>query len=353
MRPVAWTRPDDVRAALRRKWQSGALLTAFADGADWEPLGFPLRGPNVGSNLIPGRAWIDSYEAAWGLLGVLPEVRRFTELAEATRDSCPRLVPWLGRHPIKALQLSAVWEQVLGTVRWIDERQRPGMYLRQVDVPGVDSKFIEGHRGVLTQLLDLQLDPDRVDAAAVDFSARYGFRRKPGYVRFRCTGLSGSGFCGFSEMTVRLDELATAPRGITRVYVVENEITYLAFPLTGDAMVIFGAGYAVSVLEPLGWLAGLDLVYWGDIDTHGFTILDRLRRLFPHARSMLMDRGTLLAHRTQWVTEPNPSAGPLNLLDAEEAQLYHHLVADALGPSVRLEQERVSFAAIQQATLNI
>jgi hypothetical protein len=77
----------------------------------------------------------------------------------------------------------------------------------------------------------------------------------------------------------------------------------------------------VSVLEPLGWLAGLDLVYWGDIDTHGFTILDRLRRLFPHARSMLMDRGTLLAHRTQWVTEPNPSAGPLNLLDAEEAQL--------------------------------
>jgi hypothetical protein len=27
-------------------------------------------------------------------------------------------------------------------------------------------------------------------------------------------------------------------------------------------------------------------------------------------------------------------------------------VADALGPSVRLEQERVSFAAIQQATLD-
>ena len=48
MPPVAWTRPDDVRAALRRKWQSGALLTAFADGADWEPLGFPLRGPSPG-----------------------------------------------------------------------------------------------------------------------------------------------------------------------------------------------------------------------------------------------------------------------------------------------------------------
>jgi hypothetical protein len=137
-----------------------------------------------------------------------------------------------------------------------------------------------------------------------------------------------------------------------RVYVVENEITYLAFPLTEGVMVVFGAGYAVSVLEPLDWLAGVDLVYWGDIDTHGFAILDRLRRRFPHARSMLMDRGTLLAHRSQWVSEPNPSAGRLDLLNAEESQLYHHLVADALGPSVRLEQERVSFAAIHQATLD-
>jgi hypothetical protein len=154
-------------------------------------------------------------------------------------------------------------------------------------------------------------------------------------------------------MSVRLDEFAAAPPGITRVYVVENEITYLAFPLLEGAMVIFGAGYAVSVLEPLGWLAGLDLVYWGDIDTHGFAILDRLRQRFPHARSMLMDRATLLAHRDQWVTEPSRSTSSLDFLDAEEAQLYHHLAADALGPSVRLEQERVSFAVIEQAIQRI
>ena len=60
-------------------------------------------------------------------------------------------------------------------------------------------------------------------------------------------------------------------------------------------MVIFGGGYAVPVLQPLGWLASLDLVYWGDIDTHGFAILDRLRHRLPRARSILMDRATLLA----------------------------------------------------------
>lgn len=76
---------------------------------------------------------------------------------------------------------------------------------------------------------------------------------------------------------------------------VENEITYLAFPLPGDAIVIFGGGYAVDALGPLGWLTDLDLTYWGDIDTHGFAILNRLRHRFGHARSMLMDRATLLA----------------------------------------------------------
>ena len=150
-------------------------------------------------------------------------------------------------------------------------------------------------------------------------------------------------------MSVRLEEFVARAARDHRVYVVENEITYLAFPLTEGALVIFGAGYAVSVLEPLGWLAGLDLVYWGDIDTHGFAILDRLRQRFPHVRSMLMDRTTLLAHRDQWVSEPSPLVVGLHLLDAEEAQLYRYLVADALGRSVRLEQERVSFAVIEQA----
>jgi hypothetical protein len=134
--------------------------------------------------------------------------------------------------------------------------------------------------------------------------------------------------------------------------VVENEITYLAFPLPGAAVVIFGGGYAVDVLEPLGWLTDLDLVYWGDIDTHGFAILNRLRHRFGNARSMLMDRATLLGHRGQWVTEPRPTAAVLDLLDAEEAEFYRDLVEGVFGPSVRLEQERIRFAAIERALEN-
>jgi hypothetical protein len=227
----------------------------------------------------------------------------------------------------------------------IEQRQALGMYLRQVDVPGVDTKFIERHKGVLAELLDAQLDPSRVVAGAADFAGRYGFLRRPGYVRFRVAG----GYRGFSELSVRAGEFTVAPEGVTRAYVIENEITYLAFPVPDAAMLIFGGGYAVPRLEPLGWLAGLDLVYWGDIDTHGFAILNRLRHHLPHARSMLMDRATLLDHRDHWTTESSPTAALLDRLDPAESALYADLISDADAPSLRLEQERISFAAIEKA----
>jgi hypothetical protein len=373
-----WTRPADVRDTLRKRWP--LLLAAFTAGQEWVPAQVPLRGPgpaeigerlaevqdwaaeweraargplrveykkvggrHIGTNLIPCRAWVDGYDQAWALLGTQGEVRRLTELADRTKADCPRLVPWLERRPVKALELAGDWASLLATVRWIDERQVPGMYLRQVDVPGVDTKFIGRYKTVLAELLDLQLDPGRVDERAADFEGRYGFRRKPGYVRFRST--AGP----YRELQVRADEFTVPPPGAARVYVVENEITYLAFPLPADAIVIFGGGYAVQVLESLSWLAGLDLVYWGDLDTHGFAILNRLRHSFPHARSMLMDRATLLAHQAQWVTEPSPTTAALGLLTPAEQELYRALVTGQFGPAVRLEQERIAFSSLETA----
>jgi hypothetical protein len=199
---------------------------------------------------------------------------------------------------------------------------------------------------VLTDLLDQQLDSDRIEQESRDFEARFRFRRKPAYVRFRRGRLSDG---DFSELTVRADELTVPPPGTARVYIVENEVTYLAFPLPADALVILGGGYAVPVLESLAWLTDLDIIYWGDIDTHGFAILNRLRHHVRHARSILMDRPTLLAHREQWVREPTPTAVTLDLLDAAEQSLYRDLTTGEFGPAVRLEQERISFASIEQA----
>ncbi|MGH3157137.1 MAG: DUF3322 domain-containing protein, partial [Streptosporangiaceae bacterium] len=367
-RRPAWVTPADVLRTLRKRWETGAFLTRFASGQPWEPLGLPIRGPAaaelaarftdaqawargwagtarsfriehkqvggrvIGVNSIPCRAWIDSYEQLWRLLGVEAEVVRFSTALDQAKAVMPALADWMIAHPVKVLALAHDWDRILATVAWIDQSAGLGRYLRQIDVPGVDTKFIEHHRGVLTDLLDLQLPPARIDTTVPrsDFTGRYRFRKKPSYVRFRYLAASPS---ELSELTIRTQELTVAPPGISTVYVVENEVTYLAFPPVRNAIVIFGGGYAVSVLEQLPWLAGCDLVYWGDIDTHGFEILARLRRHFPHTRSVLMDRATLLAHQTQWVTEPAPARPDLAHLTPDEAALCHDLTTDLYAPS--------------------
>lgn len=379
----SWTTPADVVDKLRRRHERGEFLTSYAEGRPWEPLAVNLRGPSardlagrfaevqewvehwrdrprglrvetaavggrvVGVNEIPRRAWVDSAEQLWSLLGVARDVQRFGALLDTAKERAPRVAEWMAAKPLQVLRYAHVWTSLLDTVLWIEAHASPEMYLRQVDVPGVDTKFIEGHRAILAALLDRQLAPERIDAGCPpsDFAGRYRLRGKPAFVRFRRLG----GTTGFSELSVRVDEWATMPPQERTVFVVENEVTYLAFPRVPDAIVIFGSGYAVSRLEPLPWLADRELIYWGDIDTHGFVILDRLRRVFGDTRSMLMDRATLLAHERQWVIEDSPTDAALPLLTPEEAALYTDLVENALGSAIRLEQERVSFAAVERA----
>lgn len=130
---------------------------------------------------------------------------------------------------------------------------------------------------------------------------------------------------------------------VERVFITENETNFLAFPQVTRAIVVFGAGYGWEALARAAWLHQCDLHYWGDIDTHGFAILDQLRGYFPHAASFIMDAETLLAHRSHWGEEPEPARHDLSRLTPAEASVYDDLRFDRLQPRLRLEQERVGF----------
>lgn len=114
-------------------------------------------------------------------------------------------------------------------------------------------------------------------------------------------------------------------------------------------MVVFGLGYGLDLLSSALWMQDREIFYWGDIDTHGFAMLDRLRATFPSARSLLMDCETLLAHRALWVREDAPFRGKLTRLEPDERELFDALVCNRLGEGIRLEQERVSFGRVRQA----
>jgi hypothetical protein len=381
-----WSTPAAVVGVLRRRWDSGSLLARYASGDGWEPIGLPLRGPTasdvasdlgaaqdwarswlatarhgfriesatvggrvVGFNEVPRRAWVDSFDQAWRILKVNDLVSDFDDATSLADAQAPRLVAWARANPMALLATRESWADLLRTIHWIEQSAASNHYLREIDVPGIDTKFIEQHRGILTTLLEAQLEPERIDLSRPrsDFAGRFGFRRKPEYVRMRA--LEGELSAGFTELTLRIEEVAARPPTQGTVVIVENDTTYLALPAVIDAIAICSGGYAVSRLTGLPWLAHRRVIYWGDIDTHGFAMLSQLRASLPLAGSALMDRATLLAHEGQWVREPKPTCARLPGLDEAEHGLYVDLIEGRFGEAVRLEQERISFGSVKQA----
>jgi hypothetical protein len=391
MEPNPWTRPDELLAVLRRRWARGDYLKAHARGDVWKPLVLPIQGPRaddllrdpakvvgwtedmrraavdrrgrprfviedrtvssrlLGHNSLPARIRLDSLGQLAELLGTTPDIAQLEQLLEATRRVLPDAVEWVAGHPIDALAHREVWDHLLNTTAWILTNDTSSSDIRHLDVLGVDTKFVERHRKILGRLLDQTLPAGRIDPTASDFARRYGFRPRPRYVRLRLLAPVPTLPAEITEVELRADELARLPLPISTVFVIENKASYLAFPELPDAVAVLGNGFAVTTLELVPWLAERDLVYWGDIDTHGFVILNRLRQRVPSTRSILMDEATLLAHPTQWTDEPTPTDAALSHLTAEEAGVYSDLVEDRYGPTIRLEQERIRFAFLRSA----
>jgi len=383
-----WSEPSDVCERLLKRWDRGELLTAWALQIPFQAMVIPLRGPttfelaerfddvrawlqrwtvatierpvtlrtrstghrSIGANALPSHVEIESYDALWQLIGRRAQVRRFDELREATAAAQPGLVPWMTRRPMTVLKHEADWARLVRTVGWITAAGlTSSVYLRAVPVPGVDTKFIERHRGIIADLLDEVLPPERVDTAfpPSQFERRYGFAVKPTLVRFRSLDAGRPLLPGVSELVVRSSEFHQVAPDMQNVIIIENEITYLAFPPVANAAVIFGSGFAVSGYGALPWFANRRVLYWGDLDTHGFVALDRLRALVPHTESMLMDTATLLAHRGQWVQEESPTRALLSHLTDSESSVYRDLCQDTYGNRIRLEQERIQFPMLQ------
>jgi len=391
MSPAGWTTPADVRRQLAPYWESGRILAARLEHTPLFPLVLRLKRPDtraladrfdevrswikgleagskaaqgfgyeldwaeinhrqLGRNRLPRAVQVPTEDDALRLLGEHRQAARFQELADATLALFPALAPWLARRALLALSHAADWPRVLAVLAWFRDHPRCGLYLRQLDIPGVDTKFIETRRGLLADLLDqvLPVDATAAPGGAANFERRYGLATRAPLVRFRLLD-ERLHIRGLSDLTVPVDDFARLAIPADRVFVTENEINGLAFPPLPGSLVIFRLGYGLDLLADIPWLRAKALVYWGDIDTHGFAMLDRLRATLPQARSLLMDRETLMAHRALWVREASAQRAPLGRLTAAELALFEDLRDDRLGEGVRLEQERVSFGALRRA----
>lgn len=340
------TRYEEVQAWIRQLEAASREAVGAGYDISWEE----VKNRVLGCNVIPKTVFVPTRADALAMIGASEAARSFEAIVAATIGGFPELCDWLRRKPHAALAEVEAWDRILAVLTWFRAHPRSGLYVRQVDVPGVHTKFIEGLRSLLSELLDIVLAPEAIDQAhsAFQFEARYGLAARPALVRFRILDPTLA-IAGLTDFTVRIHELARNPLPAERIFIVENEITGLAFPHYPRSAVAFGGGYAIERLSALPWLRDRDVYYWGDIDTHGLAILDRLRAFLPEARSLLMDRATLLAHPSLWSFEDTPLTNALPRLKPDEAALYDDLRFDRLGRGVRLEQERIPFGVVSHA----
>lgn len=381
-----WTRLSDIRRQLEKRWQKGELLRAGEQPDEVFPLRLTLKKPTasgllehfhdarrwathwqgatsqnlvpewrtvnhrqLGRNTLPVAVVIPTLDAALRQIGRQDDARRYHTLAAEITRRFPVLTHWCRRKPLKVLALQAQWPALLATLAWMAQHPRPGLYIRQLEIPSVHTKFIESHRGLLGELLDQILPEEAIDRDATGvghFEQRYGFRRRPSRLRLRILD-SAHRLAGLDDIELPVEQFAALRLPLSTVYIVENDITALAFPPTPSAMVIFGQGYGIGrQLADAHWLKDKKVLYWGDIDTHGLRILSQLRDTLPHSRSLLMDAVTLKDHSHLWGTEPSPYIGELPNLTDDEQDVYRLLGTLEPDRHLRLEQEHIKFSAL-------
>lgn len=379
----------DLRKRVARHWESGAYHRDMLSGCPWSPLVFRFSSPSgkeaiagfrglqanlealrqgdgvcyrllwdsvdfrkLGTQKLPVAAEFETEEAFLSFIGKAEEGRSFRALALETRDRLPGLLPFLAKRPGLGIQHASDWSRLLDVVDWFLRNPRSGLFLRQIDLPGIDTKFIEGRRAILAGLLNETLPADHI-IEAVSGLSQHGFEKRFGLafeepqIRFRILD-AALGLGGMNDLAVPASQFAACRLPVKRVFLTENKVNGLVFPPVADSIVIFGLGYGLESLSEAVWLQDLDLHYWGDLDSHGFAMLSRLRTLFPKVNSFLMDPETLAGNLEFCTQEPVPaSLDQWNLTQAEFVTLG--MLERGNQPPLRLEQERIPYHEILRA----
>jgi len=306
-------------------------------GAQRLPVRFELRGAEAIARFA-GR----TVDREWRVLRarMVEFVERFGDAAEDAPSPAPITVAGqLRRFGRAILELDDLdFRRLLDVLEWLREHPDSGMRIRQLPVRGVDTKWIGRHRGLVTAL-----------HLAVTGRVDLGLVSSQELVRIRILdpALCLPGFAGLTDVTAPVAELAMVPFEPSRILVVENLETLLSLgPLPGT-IAIFGAGFGAGRrVAALPWAMRTDAAvqYWGDLDSHGFAILDEFRASVPRAESILMDADDLARHLDLAVSDPASTPSSFTrLTESEEATL-----ADLRsGGHLRLEQERVPWGYVE------
>ena len=305
---------------------------------------------SLGMQTIPHEVAFATREVFLKFIAKQKEFEVFARVVAILLKEYPELKEFAIQYPEKLLEYKSVWPKLLSVCRFLIENPQLNLYIRQLEIPDIDTKFIENHRRILSELLNILTFRDASQSQLSEFAIhffeeRYGLKKEEPRLRFRLLDSTlRAHFFGLEDIETSAADLARHEIQCDQVFIVENKITGLCLPDCAGAMVFFELGYKAGLLKKISWLENKKLIYWGDIDTHGFAILSQLRLHFPKIESRLMNRETLLKYKHLWSVEAAAFTGDCPQLTVEEQALFQDLKWQRLGQGVRLEQERIALS---------
>lgn len=264
----------------------------------------------------------------------------------------PELYNWCLKNPLKLIEQKEYWPDLIKVLQYFLSNPRPNQYLRTLPI-NVHTKFIEEHLTIIDELLRFLLPADCFNIQETRFEKRYFLKTDEQRVRmlFLDQSLAERYFSGCNELDFPLSALARLTLPIKRVFIMENKQTYsniynfLTLPQQKGTVAIFGKGFSVGALRQCNWLNSCQIFYWGDIDTHGLLILNRLRKYYSHVAPFLMDRNTLNAYKEYWGIGASTPQESITYLSMEENDLFCFLKEK----NIRLEQEKIKHEDVLEA----
>lgn len=274
------------------------------------------------------------------------DVARARALASSLRSSGAVLTPATLRAAFRLGADDA--EVLLSAVTWLRRNPDAGAWTaRQLPIPGMHTKWLDTHGALLR------------DVAGRD--VRNEVRPRPAvlHLTYVDPGHIASGRRRHDAWTTGdTHDIAYRPR---TVLVVENRDSRLWFPPVPETVVVEGGGKAAAaLLANVPWIRAAEhVVYWGDIDADGYTILNKFRAALAEpapdgappkqVTSILMDGTDLHRYARHGVNHDRsgrpikPSSAILPHLTEAEATGFATVATDST-PFRRIEQEAIPLA---------
>ena len=229
---------------------------------------------------------------------------------------------------------------LVDAIVWLRENHDlSGWTTRQLPVPGMHTKWLSAHRGILRSMTGRDLSNETLPRLSVVNFTYVDPLYLATEARRHDAWTTGDNHA-----------LAYEPQTIL---VVENRDCRLWFPAVPGTIVVEGSGKAAaSTLSRIDWIVNADrIVYWGDMDADGYSILNNLRVELSFkgikVDSILMDAPAraryshLGVNRDKRGDELKPSTVRQGALTPDESAGYAGVATAGETFIRRIEQERI------------